>query len=157
MIYGFDTTDGVAATAALLVYAIYRSRDQTRFRASPDMWTQIERFTKDSAKRSRNIPQFIEAMKPRLCCGSINPKWMQIGEKGEAPLRLVTDAEGRLSYALQLARDERREFLTGLIERADARAVLKQIYEETSYIVLLVRARLEDEKPIEQQLDLITG
>lgn len=71
MIYGFDTSDEHAATAALLVYAVYRSRDKARYKASPDMWEQIERFVKDSAKRAKTLPQFIESLKPRLACGSV--------------------------------------------------------------------------------------
>lgn len=156
MIYGFDTSDEPAATAALLVYAIYRSRDKARFGISLDMWAQIERFAKDAAKRSRNIPQFIEALKPRLCCGSINPKWMYVGEKGEAPLTFVYNDDGSLRHILQLPQNGNREFLTALIERSDARAVLKLIYDETAYVILLVRARMEVERPVEQQLDVIT-
>ena len=54
MIYGFDTQDKEAATAALIVYAIYRSRDIKRFKVSTQMWGQIERFVKSSAKRAKN-------------------------------------------------------------------------------------------------------
>lgn len=32
MIYNFDTSDENAATAAFLVYAVYRSRDTKRFK-----------------------------------------------------------------------------------------------------------------------------
>lgn len=93
MIYGFDTSDEHAATAALLVYAVYRSRDKARYKASPDMWEQIERFVKDSAKRAKTLPQFIESLKPRLACGSIRPRWMEVGIKGEVPMVVVTDPD----------------------------------------------------------------
>ena len=36
MIYGFDTEDEANATAALLVYATWRSRDTARYRVTPD-------------------------------------------------------------------------------------------------------------------------
>lgn len=157
MIYGFDTTDEHAATGALLVYAIYRSRDRTKHKVSPDMWDQIERFTKDAAKRSRSLPQFIEALKPRLYCGSIRPRWMAVGMKGEIPLISITDPDtGAFQYAIQPGADpEQREFLTQVFERADAKQVVERLYRETAWVVLLVRDRLEREKPVEARVNVI--
>lgn len=146
MIYQFDTDDQAAATAALLVYAIYRSRDTRRFKVSPDMWSQIERFTKASAKRAQSIPSFIESLKPRLQCGTIHPRWMETGIKGLLP---ITDGMGRTSY-IQAA--DSREFLTGVLASADPREVLRRLYAETAWVILLVRDRLEREKPIEDRL-----
>lgn len=51
MIFNFDTTDNNYALASLLVYAIYRSRDKKRFKVTPEMWGQIQRFIKASVKR----------------------------------------------------------------------------------------------------------
>ena len=50
MIYNFDTHQDSAAIAALCVYAIYRSRDKRKFKVSPEMWGQIDRFSKSSAE-----------------------------------------------------------------------------------------------------------
>jgi hypothetical protein len=44
---------------------------------------------------------------------------------------------------------QRREFLTQLIDEADTNAVLDTAYRQTAYVVLLVRDRLEREKPYE--------
>lgn len=78
MIYNFDTEEKESAVAALVVYAIYRSRDKKRFKVSPEMWAQIDRFIKASAKRATNIQTFINSLMPRLSCPSINPKWIEI-------------------------------------------------------------------------------
>lgn len=153
MIFGFDCQDEPAAVAALLVYAVYRSRDRRRFKVSPDMWAQIERFTKDAAKRATSIPRFVEALKPRLACDSLRPSAMRIGMRGEVPLAAVYDDTGRMSYAMQLEPGaEHREFLTSIMERGDARAVISRAYHETAWVVALVRDRLERERPIEDQL-----
>jgi len=146
LIYQFDTDDCSAATAALLLYAIYRSRDMRRFKVSPDMWSQIERFTKASAKRARTIPEFIESLKPRLQCGTIHPRWMETGIKGLLP---ITDKLGRTEY-IQTA--DSREFLTSVLAQCNEREVLRRLYRETAWIILLVRDRLEREKPIEDKL-----
>lgn len=144
MTYGFDTSDDAAATGALIVYAIYRSRDTRRYKVTPDMWSQIERFTKAAAKRATTLARFIEALKPRLSCGTIQPRWMEAGITGVVPL----GATGHGEY-VQLATQQGREFLTAVVEQADQAAVLDKLYRETAWIVLLVRDRLERERPLE--------
>ena len=160
MIYGFDTSDQHAATAALVLYVVYRSRDRGRFKVTPDMWGQIERFVKDSAKRAATIPEMIEALKsPRpLYAGALQPRHMEVGLAGEIPLVVVRNQDGTLSHAIQFAADRasgQREFAVRVIEQADARAVIDRAYRQTSWVVLLVRDRLEREKPIEAQLNII--
>lgn len=147
MKYGFDTQDDHAATAALLVYAIWRSRDMKRFKVTPDVWSQVERFAKASAKRATTLPRFIESLKPRLLCGTISPRWMEVGIKGAVPM---VDTEDGLRIQLS-APDDQREFMTAVIDDADTRRVLDRLYRETAYVVLLVRDRLEREKPIENR------
>ena len=146
MIFSFDTDDPSAATAALLVYAIWRSRDARRYKITPDVWAQVERFTKASAKRARTVPAFLESLKPRLACGTIHPRWMETGIKGLLP---IGDSAGHVAY-IQAA--DSREFLTGVLSACDEREVLRRLYRETAWVILLVRDRLEREKPIEDKL-----
>ena len=149
MIYGFDTTDDAAATASLLLYAIWRSRDRKRFKITPELWGQVERFTKAAAKRAYSLPDFIERLKPRLCCDSLDPRAMRIGASGVIPLLAVGDG----AFIEQDAPAEQREFLTALLDQADTKAVLTVLYRETAYAVLLVRDRLERERPIESRFE----
>lgn len=150
MLYGFDTEDPACATGALLIYAIYRSRDRRRYRVTPDMWAQIERFTKAAAKRAHRISHFVETLKPRLMCGTIHPRWMEVGIRGDISLLAVPNSAGGTDY-VRYADSEQREFLTRVIEQSDQRAVIRALYTETAYCVLLVRDRLERERPIEQR------
>lgn len=149
MKYGFDTDDTDEATAALIVYAIYRSRDRERYKVTPDMWSQIERFVKASAKRATSIPRFIEALKPRLMCGTIHPQAMAVGISGRVPL---IEAGGGALIELGAPEDQ-REFLTGVLSRCDPARVLDILYRETSWVILLTRDRLEREKPIEKRFE----
>jgi hypothetical protein len=159
LIYGFDTTEQSEATAALLLYVVYRSRDRVRFKISPDLWERIERFVKDSAKRSSTLPQFLEELKSprRLYAPTLHPRYLEVGMTGEIPLVAINKPDGTLGYAIQIAdrTTGMREFGIRVLQQADARAVLALSYHATAYIVLLVRDRLEREKPVEQQFETL--
>ena len=155
MIYGFDTDEKDAATAALMLYAVYRSRDRKRHKVTPNMWGQIERFAKAAAKRAVNLPQWIEQFKPRVSCDTIHPRWMQTGVQGRIELTPIKDQDGFITGYVQPAPTEAREFLTPVLNAVDQRRVIDRIYAETAYVVLLVRDRLEREKPIENQFNII--
>lgn len=148
MIYGFDTEDESVATGSLLVYATWRSRDTARFRITPDVWSQVERFVKAAAKRSGDLAEFIEALKPRLMAGTLAPRAMAAGIKGPVPLLAIGSGQ-----IVEVAADEdQREFLAGVIGRANQRAVLDALYKRTAIVVLLVRDRLERERPLERRV-----
>lgn len=151
MIYNFDTSDENAAAGAFLVYAVYRSRDMKRFKVTPGMWDTIERAVKSVAKRAEDLGEFIEKLKPKLACASIKPRWAKTMPDG-----LVTMMKGPGGSLYEIGREEteRRQFLTDVLESADHRAVLDVLYKKTAYVVLLVRDRLEREKPYEAQFEI---
>lgn len=150
MRYGFDTDDIDEATAALLVYAAWRSRS-ARYKITPEVWGQVERFTKAAAKRATSIPRFIEQLKPKLYIQTLSPRAMEVGIRGTIPM--VEAADGTF---LQLGPQEgQREFLTGVLKACDERRVLDILYRETSWVILLVRDRLERERPVEARMQTI--
>lgn len=158
MIYGFDTSDEPAAIAALMVYVVWRSRDRVRFKITPDVWGQVERFVKDAAKRAKTLPDMLEGLKRpgRMNAPTLHPRYMEVGAKGEIPMVAVVGEDGRLKEAIQFSTDRElglREFGTRVFERADARAVIRAAYANTGFVVLLVRDRIEREKPIEAQFE----
>lgn len=109
-----------------VVYAVWRSRDTARYRVTLDVWSQVERFTKAAAKRARTLPAFVEALKPRFYAGTLSPRAMEAGVKGPVPL-LALGSGAVLEVA---APEEQREFMVGVIERADQRAVLRKLYAQ---------------------------
>lgn len=150
MLYGFDCPDRESATAALIVYAVWRSRDRARFRIDPDVWARVERFVKSAAKRSTTIPRFIEVLKPRLACGSLAPKAMAVAMTGYPPFAETEEGEW-----VRLAPPGERQFLTQVLGQVNHRAVVDLLYRETAYIILMVRDRLERERPREAGIDRI--
>lgn len=146
MIYNFDTNNQNQAVAALLVYAIYRSRDKKRFKVSLEMWGQILGFVKSSAKRAKTLPAFIDKLQAKMSCPSLNPQWLEVGIQGKALLRSGDSL-------IEMPR-QGRSFLTDVLDKADDKAVLDILRYETQVVVLLVRDRLEQEKPIEKTFNI---
>ena len=153
MIYGFDTDDEPAAVAALIVYVLWRSRDRARFKITPDLWGRIEQFTKDAAKRARTIPDFItDLSRPgRMNAPTIQPRYLDLGMSGETPMvQLSSGAFVQFSPS-----QDAREFGIRIFEQADAKAVIRAAYRNHKWVIMLVRDRLEREKPIESHIDSI--
>ncbi len=148
MYYNFDTTDQNAAVGALLVYAVYRSRDTKRFKITPDMWGMIERAVKSVAKRAGDLGEFVEKLKPKLHCATIHPRWAKTMPDGVVSMKMMPDGS-----FVQVADEGRRQFLTDVLQEVDHREVLDILYKKTSLVVLLVRDRLEREKPIETKFE----
>ena len=147
MFYNFDTEDENAATAALMVYAVYRSRDVKRFKVNPEMWGRIENAVKSASKRAGDLGDFIEKLKPKLQCPTIHPRWAKTIPDGMVSMRINPD--GTIT---EVGDSGKRQFLTDVLNFIDHRAVLDHLYRKTAITVLLVRDRLEREKPIEVKL-----
>lgn len=145
--YGFRTTDRSEAAGALLVYAVYRSREPGRLKITPDLWGRIERATKSAAKRADDLGDFIERLKPKLGCSTIRPQYARTVP--EDVLTMVPDpvTGGFIEYA-DKGKTETRQFLTELLEDIDHASVLDMLYRKTALIILLVRDRLERERNI---------
>lgn len=141
MIYGFDTNDEAQALASLLVYGCYMSRDVKKFKISPEMWGIIERGCKSSAKRAQTIHDFIEKFKEKVSCSSLKPKFMM--SHVEQQEILIQDGNGGF---ISKKDNGERKFWINLIEEADDNKVLNELYNHTSFVIILVRDRLEREK-----------
>lgn len=120
MVVGFETDDPAAATAALILYTVYRSRDES-FKVTPDMWGRIERALISSAKRATSLADLLQSLKPKLRCSTLT-------------------APRQATYG------DRWAELTDVLSSANADGVLQTAYRRASYVVLLVRDRLERER-----------
>ena len=136
MIHFFNTKDKNQADAALLLYSVYRSRTQ-RFKIDTDMWDKIARFTKSSAQASRSIPAFLQRFSEKMECDSIKPNLS--ASVGKQAL-VKTDNGSLVSVSVE------REFLTDSINDMSDVEVISALKNETVFIILLVRERLEQEK-----------
>lgn len=148
MLLGFQTENEVKARAALLVYVIYRSRDKGKGPKGLDMWAQTERFAKASAKRADGIDEFVDSFKRRMGCGTINPYWLR-NDVAAVNARMTDSGE-----LIVLGGENSRAFGTDIFEdEKQGREVVECIYTKTQNVILLVRDRLEREKPFEKKME----
>ncbi|MCK4499883.1 hypothetical protein KAU11_05255 [Candidatus Babeliales bacterium] len=138
MIYGFDTNIKERAIAAQVIYLVYKSRNTDRFRVSVKMWEQITNFSKLSAKKATNLSEFIERLRKPMCCDVLQPRHC-ITEKSKVLKRLK---DGSIFES----GDDARQFLTSMLESSNEKKVISIIINETAFVIMLVRERLEAEK-----------
>lgn len=136
----FNTNNKNRAIAALCVYAVYRSRNQDRFKISTKMWDQISNFTKLSAKKSTDCAKFLDQFSKRMKCDSINPKFLDIGQPKTAQVTLENGG------IIEREDEEKRVFINDIIEKCNNTEVINTLINETAFVIMLVRERLEDEK-----------
>lgn len=150
MLFGFDTENEIVAAGALLVYATYKSRDVKRGPSGYDMWEQIERFARRSAKRANNVSEFLAKFKPLMACGTLNPRWCKTGI---AASNAIVEEDG--SIIVKGENSPHRDFLVAITESPEdqQQKIVDCIYEQTQRIILLVRDRLEREKPYEVEAE----
>lgn len=144
MLLGFDTEDEIKAKAAFVVYVIYKSRDTKRGPSGLDMWGQIERFAKASAKRSDGIDDFVDAFKRKMACSTINPYWMK--KDGNATNAFFSDNNEIIVFK----NDNMRSFGLDIFDDKDGKEIVDCLYNKTQIIILLVRDRIEREKLFSQ-------
>lgn len=154
MIYGFDTKHQEAALGALIVYGMYRSRDMRRFKIRPDMWTTISNAVGGCALRAVDLWDFIEKLKPKLCVGELRPKWMAVEDNPILTFtRRVDPGTGEIIERNIDQQANRRQFWVDIIDSANHETTLRMLSHRTSYIIALVRDRLERERPYEAELE----
>lgn len=83
-----------------------------------------------------------------MACDTVNPKWMKTG------IIHANSIIGETGEILQF-NQPRRDFMIDIVEGAKEaqESVLEVLYHNTQRVILLVRDRIEREKPIEVQLE----
>lgn len=146
MLLGFNTESEVKAKAAFLVYVIYKSRDVKKGPSGLDMWGQIERFAKASAKRSECIDEFVNTFKRKMACSTINPYWMKNDFKAA---NAVMSDDGNI---IKFEENNGRSFGLDIFEdEENGKEIINCLYSKTQTVILLVRDRIEREKMFEKE------
>lgn len=131
MYYNFNTQSVRHAKAALLLYAMYKSRDANSSLNGIDTWTRFTAYIRGACLKSDTTAQFVQNFCRKAQVGSIKPKYLDSGE----PVALATgefvSASGVHDYRTDIIEDD---------------GLLDVLSKEGVYLTLLVRERIQREK-----------
>lgn len=129
---GFDTESIDHARAALLLYAMYKSRQSKSSLNGIETWDRCNSYIKAAICKSSTTGEFVNEFCKKADVGSINPRYLKtdglvnIGSAGA-----MIQADGIYNYKLNLYEDKK---------------ILELLSKETLYIVMLVRERIQRER-----------
>lgn len=132
MLYQFDTDSVVHAKAALLLYALYRSRDDKSPLNGVETWERFGAFLRGACLKSTNTAEFAQNFCAKAKIESIKPKYLDTGEPVLMPdTGELISGSGVRDYHLNVFEDN---------------TILPLLEREPIYIIMLVRERIQREK-----------
>lgn len=132
MQFGFITEDLKRAKAALLLYAVYRSRPKTSSLNGLETWNRFTSYIRGACLKSENTAQFINVFCKMAGVGSIKPIYLET----DGGMMELSDGSLILS-------DRVKEYKIDIIEDDS----LMPIFEnEGQLLVMLIRERIQREK-----------
>lgn len=132
MLYQFDCTSLKRAKAALLLYALYRSRDQKSSLNGVETWERFGSYIRGACLKSTTTAEFVQNFCRKAKIESIKPRYLRT----EYPVEMPDTGELVVSDSVQ-------DFQ---IEIFEDNTILLLIASETLYLIMLVRERIQREK-----------
>ncbi len=132
MLYQFDTDSLSHAKAALLLYAMYRSRKPVSPLNGLETWDRFQTFVRGACLKASTTAEFVQAFCRKAKIDSIKPRYLDTGdpviisEYGEMVL-----SEGVKDYRTEIMADD---------------SLMSLYNNESLYLIMLVRERIQREK-----------
>jgi len=131
MYYQFDTESVKHAQAALLLYAMYRSRNKNSPLNGMETWSRFNGFVQKAVMKSTTTAEFVQNFCESASIDSIKPRYLQTGDPVAMP-------DGALIQS-----DEIKDFRAEIFEDNE---ILGLYDREGLYIITLIRERIQREK-----------
>lgn len=131
MYYHFDTNDVTHGKAALLLYAMYRSRDKSSSLNGVDTWTRFTSYIRGACLKSATTAEFVQEFCRKASVGSIKPRYLDTGDPVMLPSGEMALVDGVYDYRAGIVEDN---------------TLLPLFRRESMYLTLLVRERIQREK-----------
>lgn len=132
MLLKFDTQNLSRAKAALILYAVYRSREKNSPLNGLETWDRYSSFIHGACLKASNMPEFVEELCHKAKTESIKPHYLGTGD----PV-LISD-DGTLIRSAS-AKDYKLDVL-------EDDSLLPLFRKETAVLIALVRERIQREK-----------
>lgn len=140
MLYQFDTGNMNHAKAALLLYAMYRSRDSKSSLNGLETWDRFAAYVRGACLKSATTAEFVQNFCRKANIASIRPRYLDTGDPVLMPdTGEMVVAEGVRDYQTRLFEDD---------------SLLRLFETETLYLIMLVRERIQREKIQHVEVDL---
>jgi|GEM_PF-6901068 len=130
MLYKFNTDNLHRARAALIIYALYKSRANTSSINGIDTWSRLRGYIEYAAMKAQNTAEFVTVLGDKMDATSIKPKYLTVDKFVKIDDNLIV-AEGIYDYKTEIFEDDE---------------VRKIVEREAIFIISLVRDRLNREK-----------
>lgn len=135
MHYGFNTDDVKQAGAALLLYALYRSRGRDSFINGVETWNRMESLCRGACRKSSTTSEFVTKFKQAAGIGAIKPRYLSDPD-AETGLQVLSDGS-------VVGSSEVKTYRTDIIRDNEIRSVIERDYP---LIIMLIRERVQREK-----------
>lgn len=134
MLYDFETDDLKRAKAALILYAIYRSRGKNSSLNGVDTWNRFTAYIRGACLKSTNTAEFASCFSKMAGTDSIKPCYLKCSDG------LVLQPDGSL-----IVSENVKDYKIGVFEDDDLLPILER---ESVLLTMLVRERIQREKNI---------
>lgn len=135
MLYNFDTENRQLANAALVLYAMYKSRGLNSPLNGLETWNRVESYCVGACKKSRTTSEFVTKFKELGKIGAIKPRYLADPSKDTAMTMLP---DGTVVES-----DQVKDYRIGLLEDDEVRKTIEKDYP---LVAILVRERIQREK-----------
>lgn len=132
MLFNFATDDDLRAKAALLLYAVYRSRDKSSSLNGLETWNRFTSYIRGACLKSETTAEFITKFCKMAGVGSITPRFLEVnGGMIKLSDGSLIQSDSIKEYHVELFNDNR----------------LMKVYEnEGQLVVMLIRDRIQRER-----------
>lgn len=131
------TDDAAHARAALLLYAMYKSRDAGSSLSGLETWERCAAYIRGACLKSTTTAEFVQHFCRMAKIASIRPRYLTSDGRVQMPDGEIIESGAARDYRLDILRDD---------------SLLRIFEREGMYLVMLVRERIQRER-LEGQSD----
>lgn len=139
MYYNFDTDSVEHAKAALLLYAMYRSRNKNSSLNGLETWDRFNSYVRGASLKSKTTAEFVQNFCRLAKVDSVKPKYLA-SEDGLTllPTGDIIESSQYKDFKLKIMEDN---------------SLLRLFEAEGLYLIMLVRERIQRDKVTEIEED----
>ncbi len=139
MLYQFDTDSIDHAKAALLLYAMYRSRKKESPLNGLETWDRFQTFVRGACLKSNTTAEFVQSFCKKAKIDSVKPRYLSTGDP------VMMRSTGELIESESVA-----DFQLWIMED---NSLLHLYTTESIYLIMLVRERIQREKMYQTEVE----